>query len=265
MAAAKQENDMSIREKIRNGQIVAGTMVRVIRSPVLAYLAKESGLDFVMFDCEHSDYNMETIRDTSITFRALGISTMARVPNLSKDYVSRMLDSGVEGIMVPFIENAGQVRELVKYAKYSPLGNRGFSAVGPHTDYRGGKHREIMENANANVMAIAQIETKSAVDNIEEIAAVEGLDALLIGPNDLSIALGVPGDLANPILLDAIAAVADAARRNSKLFTIHAGSNLLDRFAESMSFIMQGTDFDCIVSGFKAIRSYSDATLGKQH
>lgn len=256
---------MSIREKIRNGQIVAGTMVRVIRSPVLAYMAKKARLDFVMFDCEHSDYTIETICDISITCRALGISTLARVPALSKDYVSRILDSGVEGIMVPFIENADQVREFVRYAKYTPLGNRGFTAVGPHTDYKGGEHSNIMEHANANVMTIAQIETKSAIENIDEIVTVEGLDALLIGPNDLSIALGVPGDLTNPILLDAIAKVADAAQRNVKLFTIHAGANLLDQFAGQLSFIMQGTDFDCIVAGFKGIKSYADAMLGEKH
>ncbi|MDR1829043.1 MAG: hypothetical protein LBR29_11990 [Methylobacteriaceae bacterium] len=252
---------MSIREKIGNGEKVAGVMLRVTNGPVLGYLAREGGLDFVMFDCEHAAYGMESIRDAAITCRALGISVFARVPNLSKDYISRMLDSGVEGIMVPFIQTPEQVREFIQYAKYRPVGNRGFATVGPHTDYRKGKAADVMADANNNVMAIAQIETESAVEHIEEIAAIEGLDTLLIGPFDLSIALGVPGDMNSPVLLDAITRVSDAARRNGKLFTIHSGAALLDRFADRLSFVMQGTDFDCIVAGFQGIRNYTDKTL----
>ena len=254
---------MSIREKIRNGHIVAGTMVRIVRNPAIAYIAKAAELDYLMFDCEHSDYSLETMHDVALTAKALGLAVMARAPSLSKEHVSRLLDNGVEGIMMPMIESAEQVRELVKYAKYTPMGNRGFTAVGPHTDFKGGTHSEIMECANNNVMAIAQIETRSAVDNVDEIAAVEGLDALLIGPNDLSIALGVPGDLTNPIELDAISRVADAARKHGKLFALHSGPALTDRFADKLSFVIQSTDFDCLVAGFKSIRKYADLTIKK--
>ena len=165
--------------------------------------------------------------------------------------------------MVPMIENAEQVRELVKYAKYTPLGNRGFTAVGPHTDYKGGNHSEIMNFANSNIMTIAQIETQSAVDNIEEIVAVDGLDAVLIGPNDLSIALGVPGDLTNPIELSAIDRIADAAKKYGKLFALHSGASLSDRFADRLSFVIQSTDFDCLTSEMKNIRKYADTALSK--
>ncbi len=254
---------MGVREKIRNRQIVAGTMVRIVRNPAIAYIAKEAGLDFILFDCEHSDYSLETIHDIALTAGALGISVMARVPNLSKEYISRMLDNGVEGVMVPMIENAQQVHELVKYAKYTPVGSRGFTAIGPHTGFAGGAHNRIMEHANDNVMVIAQIETASAVDHIDEIAAVDGLDALLIGPNDLSIALGVPGDITNPVELDAISKVADAAETHGKLFALHSGPGLSDRFAHRLGFVIQSTDFDCLKAGFSTVRAYADTALAK--
>ncbi|MGE4284739.1 MAG: HpcH/HpaI aldolase/citrate lyase family protein [Clostridia bacterium] len=244
-----------LKEKLLSGQKIFGTMIRVIRNPALCYIAKNSGLDFVMYDCEHSDYNMETLHDLFITGNALGLESFLRVPNLSKDYISRALDQGARGVMNPMTETSEMASELVKYSKYQPIGRRGFSGGIAHVDYdMTRKHFEVMEKANNTIITIAQIETKLSVDNAEAIAATPGIDALLIGPNDLSISLGIPGDFFNPIELDAIAHVAAACKKNQKAFGMHAGAKLLEKFNDDLSLVMMQTDIDVLTAGFTNIK-----------
>ncbi|MCL2069156.1 MAG: aldolase/citrate lyase family protein [Oscillospiraceae bacterium] len=250
---------MHLKEKMRAGGKTAGTMARIVRNPALMALAKNAGLDFVMFDCEHGFYDIETLHDAFLLGRAMGVPGFVRVPVGTKDYISRVLDAGAVGVMVPMVETAGYAEELVKYAKYPPVGGRGFSAGGAHTCYAGGSHTQIMAEHNGQIIAIAQIETKLAVDNIDAIAAVEGLDALLIGPNDLSISLGIPGDLLNPIELEAIARVAAACRKHGKIFGMHAGAALLKKFAADIRLCMSLSDSDLLIAGMKGIRETVDS------
>ncbi|MGE4283001.1 MAG: HpcH/HpaI aldolase/citrate lyase family protein [Clostridia bacterium] len=246
---------MLLKEKLMSGKKIYGTMLRVVRNPAVCYIAKNSGLDFVMYDCEHSNYNMETLHDLFLTGNALGLESFLRVPNLSKDYISRALDQGARGVMNPMTETAEMANKLVKYSKYQPIGGRGFSGGIAHVDYdMTRKHSEVMEQANNTVITIAQIETKLSVDNAEAIAATPGIDALLIGPNDLSISLGVPGDFFNKIELDAIAHVAAACKKNNKAFGLHAGPNLLEKFIDDLTLVMMQSDIDVLAGGFKNIK-----------
>lgn len=253
---------MTIREKLAAGEKIAGTMLRIVRNPAVTYLARNAELDFVMYDCEHSNYDMETLHDAFITANALGLAGFVRVPNGTKEYISRVLDSGASGVMVPMIETREQAETLVKYAKYQPIGGRGYSAGCAHTRFMGGKHVEIMAGANASVVAIAQIETKKAVENADAIASVEGIDALLIGPNDLSLSLGIPGDMMNPIELEAIAKVAEACKRHGKSFGLHAGAELLGKFASELTLVMSLTDTDLLLQGFAGVRKVCDGLSG---
>jgi 2-keto-3-deoxy-L-rhamnonate aldolase RhmA len=231
-------------------------MIRATRNPSIICIAKAAGLDFVMVDCEHGAYTTETLHDLCMSALALGLDCFARVPVGTKDYISRFLDCGISGIMVPMSETGEQAKNLVQYAKYAPVGNRGFTAAA-NTGYRGGKHSDIMAEANSRVWAIAQIETRLAVENCEAIAATEGLDALLIGPNDLSIDLGVAGDLCNPIEIQAIKKVAAACKKYGKLFTVHAKADYQENFKGDLSFIMQGTESDFLTEGFKKIKTFA--------
>ena len=242
---------MTVKEKLKKGEKVSGVMIRIVRNPALAYLAENGGLDFVMYDCEHSDYNMESLHDLFLMGNALGLASLVRVPNGTKEWISRVMDQGASGVMVPMIETKEQAENLVFYSKYQPVGGRGFSGGIAHCNYKGGKHAEIMKAANDKVIAIAQIETKKAVENIEEIAAVPGLDALLIGPNDLSVSLGIPGDLMNPMELEAIAKVAWACKKQGKNFGLHAGEGMIKKFAQDLTLVMCGTDTDIISQGLK--------------
>ena len=241
---------MTLKQKLKNGTKIYGTMLRIVRNPAVCQIAKNSGLDFVMYDCEHSNYNMETLHDLFLMGNALGLGGFVRVPNHEKQYISRTLDQGAIGVMAPMTETTELAERLVCYSKYQPIGERGFSGGIAHTGYRVGKHAEIMEAANDSVISIAQIETRLSVDNAEAIANVNGIDALLIGPNDLSISLGVPGDLFNPIVLEAIAHVGAACQKHNKAFGLHAGQQLIEKFADQLSLIMIQSDTDFLAAGF---------------
>ena len=247
---------MFLKEKLMSGQKVYGVMLRIVQNPAVCYIAKNSGLDYVMYDCEHSNYSMETLHNLFITGNALGLESFLRVPDLSKDYISRALDQGAHGVMVPMLETQEMAKNLVRYSKYQPLGDRGYATGVAHVNYAlGGKHTEVMENVNNTVVSIAQIETKLAVDSADAIAAIPGIDALLIGPNDLSISLGVPGDFFNPIELEAIAHVAAACKKNNKAFGMHAGAKMLEKFIDGMTLVMMQTDTEVLASGFANIKN----------
>ena len=247
---------MMLKEKMKAGQKVYGTMLRVSRNPAICYLAKNASLDYVMFDCEHSDYSYESLHDMFIMGNALQLGGLLRVPQLSRDHISRAMDCGAIGAMVPMTDTVEQAEEIVRWSKYAPLGERGYGSGCAHTSYvGGGKHQEIMEHGNRKIISIAQIETKLAVDNSDQIAEVEGIDVLLIGPNDLSISLGFPGDLMNPIELDAIAHVAANCKKHGKFFGLHAGLKLLEKFSDDLSFVMSQTDTDILSEGFSKINT----------
>jgi 2-keto-3-deoxy-L-rhamnonate aldolase RhmA len=248
---------MNVREKAKSGQMAAGTMIRTVRNPAVICIAKAAGLDFVMFDCEHGVFTTETLHDACMTALACGLEAYARVPVATKDYISRYLDCGISGIMAPMTETAEQAKNLVYYSKYPPVGGRGFTAAA-NTAYKGGKHSDVMQEANSRVMSIAQIETKLAVENCEEIAATPGIDALVIGPNDLSIDLGIAGDMTNPMEIEAIKKVAAACKKHGKLFTVHAKPEYQNLFKGDLSFIMQMGDTDIIADGFKKIKAYAE-------
>jgi 2-keto-3-deoxy-L-rhamnonate aldolase RhmA len=228
----------------------------MVRHPGISRIAAHAGLDFIMLDLEHGSYSFDTVVDMFATARAAGIGTFARVPELTKGYVSRMMDCGANGIMVPMLESADQAKRFVAWAKFAPLGDRGLGSSGAHTDYggMGGTAPEFMQRANEETLTIAQIETARAVEDIDAIASVEGIDALLIGPNDLSISLGCAGDLMNPKVQEAIGKVADAASKWGKIFGMHAGDALLDKWIpKGLTLVMSSLDISVLASGFNRI------------
>ncbi len=241
---------------LRKGKRKVGTMLRLVKDPAIARIAKNAGLDFIMTDMEHGSYSFETISDISKVARAVGLGSFVRVPELSKGNVSRALDCGAVGVMVPMIESLEQAQMLVGWTKFSPLGKRGLGGSGVHTDYAsiGNRTPEFMAEANQQTICIAQIESAKGVDSIEDIAAVKGLDALLIGPNDLSISLGCPGDLLNEKVQKAIGMVADAAEKHGKIFGMHAGNALLEKWIpRNMTLVMSLLDIGFLLSGMKGV------------
>jgi len=244
-------------EEVRQGKKrIIGTMVRMIRDSGVAQVAGHAGLDFIMLDMEHGAYSVETFAEVAKVARSIGIGIFVRVPELSKGYVSGLMDAGAEGVMVPMISTEEEARKLAGWAKFPPQGVRGFGSAAVYNGFGGpdGDVNAFMERQNRNTLAIAQIETKEAVDNIEKIAAVDGIDLLLIGPNDLAISLGVPGDVNGELCRAAISKVRDTAKKHHKMFSIHAGEGVLKHWnPEDMEIVMSELDINVLRNGFAEI------------
>jgi 2-keto-3-deoxy-L-rhamnonate aldolase RhmA len=241
-------------------------MMRVVRNSLAAVFARQAELDFVMFDCEHGCYDYESLHDLFIALNFNGIGGMVRVPELSKGHISRVLDCGATGVMVPMVNTVEEARLVVKYSKYKPIGGRGFIGAAAYDEYTtsGKKVPQIMEEQNKRVITIAQVESAEAVEHIEEISAVEGIDVLQIGQADLSISLGIPGELDNPILHKALRRVADACKKNKKIFGMAPAVPLFENYTNDVGIIIHGTDVDFLVKGMKQIAELRERYGGKE-
>jgi len=202
------------KRSLAEGRAVQGTMVAEIRQPAIMQLLVNGGFDFAVIDNEHGPFNIETIADLSRTAVALGITPIVRVPDIAYPYIAQALDGGAQGIMAPRIYTAAQTKQVVDTVKYPPFGQRGSAMNRGQTTFRGGNVIQMMEEANQESLVIIQIETGEALESIDEIVSVPGVDVAFIGPNDLSIALSVPGQTTSSVLVDAIERVMDACVRH---------------------------------------------------
>lgn len=189
-----------VKQLLKEGKPAIGTFVVSASRAVVEVLAA-AGYDFIIIDAEHFMINQETIEQMITSAEAAGITAFVRVQE-NVNLVARALDCGAMGIVAPMIETREQAQLLVETAKYRPIGKKGV--CNPRGATYGVKGIDDMVNffkkSNEETMIIAQIETKTAVENVEEIAKVKGIDALFVGPVDLSQSLGITGQFDHPLL-----------------------------------------------------------------
>ncbi len=205
-----------VKRRLDEGGVAIGTMMMEFNTTGIARIAAEAGAEFAVFDMEHTGWSMETIRMLMATARAADIVPMVRVPSLQYHFVSRVLDVGAMGVVVPFVADEEQAHLIVSHAKYPPEGRRGVAFGVAHDDYRGGNLVTKMKRANEEVILIAQIENAEGVEHAERIAAVDGIDALWIGQYDLTTSLGIPGRMDHRFFQEATRRVVEACRRHKK-------------------------------------------------
>ena len=203
-----------------------GTFFELGSCEVIECIAR-SGMDYVIIDTEHGPFSVERTAVFIRSAEAAGIVPYVRIGGHSRDHVMRMLDVGARALIVPNVETPEQVRGLVKYAKFAPVGERGYcptrtSAWG--ADEWAADPVLYMEECNRRVKLYPQCETKSAYEHIEEIVSIEGVDGIFIGPCDLSIGLGVPLQMESPLLNEAIDRIRDVCGKAGKHCMIFAGS-----------------------------------------
>lgn len=215
---------VGLKKRILAGECVYGMMIRLSRDPGAPCVFAAAGYDFCFIDMEHGCYNMETVADLIRGAKSVGIAPLIRIPRLETFFISRVLDAGAEGIMVPMVSTKEEAETMVHFGKYAPLGRRGLGAQTGMTDFQPRPAVNIMKEANENTLLIAQIETRAAVENIDEILSVEGIDVGLIGPNDLSVSLGIPDQLRSEVIQEAIGKVVASAQKHKKASGIHIGS-----------------------------------------
>ncbi|MCI1664819.1 MAG: aldolase/citrate lyase family protein [Atopobiaceae bacterium] len=224
------------------GRAQGGLLVQVCDTPAIMLMARDADLDFVFFDCEHGVIPYDHLHDLMLMGNEMGIPSLVRAGQLARVDVSRILDFGAAGVMVPMMETAEQAELLVAWSKYPPLGRRSYSGGGSTAYGPSGGHSTNMAAANDLVMAIAQIETVEGCANAEAICSVEGIDAVIVGPCDLAISLGTPDDVDTEREAELIDQVAKAAHAHGCLFGIIGGNAMLARHADEVDLMVSAID-----------------------
>ena len=186
-----------------------------------------TGLDYVIIDTEHGCLSEETTADLILAAERGGLLPYVRIGDTRRPYVLRMLDIGARGLIVPNIRTLDQVKELVTHAKFPPVGNRGYCpnrTCGWGADEWSKDVFSYMEECNGRCKLIPQCDTREALEQIEEIAALPGVDGIFVGPCDLSIDLGIPLQFDNPILISAVERILKACKETGKESVIFAGN-----------------------------------------
>ena len=200
-----------VRRTLEGGGVALGTIVFEFATTGIARLAAAAGAQFLLVDQEHTGFSLETVRTVIAAGRADDIAPLVRVPATEYHLVAGALDAGALGVMAPAVESPEQARALASHARYPPLGRRGFGLV-YRDEWDPGGAAATIEHANREMLVIAQIETAPGVEHVEEIAAVDGIDALWIGQNDLTASLGIAGRFDARPYLDAVERVLAAGK-----------------------------------------------------
>jgi 2-keto-3-deoxy-L-rhamnonate aldolase RhmA len=230
-----------LRSRLRSGEATIGTFLGTA-SPITAEVCAAAGFDWLLLDLEHGAGGEEQVRLTVPVAASYGVPTVVRVESDARIRIGRVLDSGAAGVMLPRLDTAEQVHTAVAHLYYPPRGDRGIATY--NRACRFGLDTGALDRANDQVTAIVQIESARAVAAAEEIASIDGVDVLFVGPRDLSHDLGVPGQLTASAYLDAIERVRIASRKHGKAcgLLVSDGAAAAEKVSEGWSFVTIGSD-----------------------
>ncbi len=204
----------TVKQALAEGRVQLGTGFAQLRSPEVARILAAAGFHWAFIDTEHGAFDIETVQDVCRAASDCGLCPIVRVANMEYDLVARALDCGAMGIIFPRVESVELLQQAVRWTKFPPEGIRGFGLTPTHVNYERASIAEILAHVNANTLVILQIETQKAVDMRDELLSVPGLDAVMVGPVDLSISLGVAGDFQHPKMVAAMEAIRDSCVRH---------------------------------------------------
>jgi 2-keto-3-deoxy-L-rhamnonate aldolase RhmA len=203
-----------LRKKLRDGEVVLGQMVLELFTPGIGPMLAACGLEFVIYDMEHGPCDIGLLAEMVSSCRGSEIVPMARVPDLHFQPLSRVLDMGLRGVMVPRVETREQAEEIVAQLKYAPVGRRGVALGIAHDLYQAGG-AEFFAQANESIAVILLLETVKAFENLEEIVSVPGVDIAWMGHYDLTVSMGIPAQFDHPRFLEAMDALVASCRRHN--------------------------------------------------
>ena len=207
---------MDLKQKVTALTEMRGAMVFEFFSPGIPIILKNAGCEFIIFDMEHGGLSLEQFKTLSIISNTNKIAPFIRIPEINYNYIARALDLGASGVMVPMVNTPDDAIKIVNSSKYPPQGKRGAGFGFAHDNYINQSPLSYIEKANNSLINIIQIETKQGLENVKEIASVDGVDCLWVGHFDLTNFLGIPGDFSSTIYLDAINEIVFAANTYKK-------------------------------------------------
>ncbi len=211
-----------VKAALARGEAVVGTMLGEMLSPGTCRIVREAGYDFVIFDTEHHWPSLDTVAWLMRAARDIGLQAYVRAPGFRGQWPARYLDLGCDGLIFPHVESAEQAQAIVEQVKFPPVGRRGLGTNIAHDDYAARPAAEFTRERNEDTLVAVQIETAPGLANRDAILAVPGIDAVFIGPNDLSLSMGLPGRLDHPDVVQAIEDIFASAQAASVAPGMHA-------------------------------------------
>lgn len=246
----------TMKEKLARNEVVASMTVRFSRSIEIAAIAKTAGFDTLYVDLEHNTLSIDTCCQICIAAQQIGVTPLVRVPANTPEYICRVLDGGAMGVITPHVRSAAEARAMVDLVKFPPMGTRSAGGALSQYHYRSFPMAETNAAMNDTSSLVVMMETVAALENVEEIIAVDGVDMLLIGSNDLCAEMGIVGQYDHPKLKDAFARCIDAATKVGK----HVGvgglasrDDLMTQFVRmGARYVSTGTDLAFLIGACAA-------------
>jgi 2-dehydro-3-deoxyglucarate aldolase/4-hydroxy-2-oxoheptanedioate aldolase len=234
----------SVKYALAAGQLQLGMNFGQLRSGEIPRLLAAAGFHWAFIDTEHGGFDLETVQDVCRVSQLAGLCPVVRVADLQYGLVARALDCGAQGIIFPRMEDPRLLETALSWTKFPPAGIRGYGLQPSQVEYEPAPFNQVIEHVNANTLTVLQIESRKAVECREELLSVPGIDAVMIGPADLSISLGVPGDFQHPKMVEAMEAIRDTCNEKGIAPGTHTRNVPLARFwkERGMRFLGCGSD-----------------------
>ena len=233
------------KEKILNNELCLGVGLRQSRTVDIGKIMATSGYDWLFIDMEHNSMDIDIASQISVAAQDAGITPIVRVPDFAHHHATRVLDCGAMGVVFPHVENADIAKKLVSYCLYPPKGHRSMTGVLPQLDFKQQPIADVASIIKKNMLIVIMLESPEAIDNVDSIAAVDGVDVILIGTNDLCMEMGIPGDYSNPKVKDAYSKVIEACKKNGKtpgMGGVYNEELMSEYIKMGMRFILSGSD-----------------------
>ncbi len=239
------------KERLVAGELSIGMGVKALRSVEVGRIMKTAGYDWLFIDLEHGPTSVETAYTISVAALDANIAPIVRVPHGELAMATRCLDGGALGIVIPHVDTADEARAMVDAFRYQPLGHRSIAGGYPQFGFAPTPAAQVTKEMNDATLVIAMIETPRAVENADAIAAVPGIDVLLMGTNDLCLEMGIAGKLDDERVVAAVQTVVTACKRHGKWAGLGGvyGKELLKHYIDmGMQFILAGNDLPLLVA-----------------
>ena len=240
------------RERLQKGELCLGIGLRQARTVDVAAAMASCGFDWLFIDLEHGTMPLDTAVQISVAALTAGITPLVRVPARQYSLATRALDGGALGIVMPHVDTADEARAVVDHLKYPPIGHRSVAGGTAYFGFRGVPMAEATETMNAETLVVVMLETPQAIANADAIAAVKGVDVLLVGTNDLMMEMGFPGQLGHAEVARAYETVIAACRKHGKwpgMGGVYAEDLMAKYVAMGMRMILSGNDLAMMMAG----------------
>jgi 2-keto-3-deoxy-L-rhamnonate aldolase RhmA len=233
------------KEKILKNELCLGVGLRQTRTADIGKIMSTCGYDWLFIDMEHNSMDIDIASQISVAAQDAGITPIVRVPDFAHHHATRVLDCGAMGIVFPHVDDATTAQRLVSNCLYPPNGHRSMTGVLPQLDFKQKPIAEVAKLINDSMLIVIMLESPEAISNVDSIAAVEGVDVILIGTNDLCMEMGIPGDYNNSKVKEAYRKVIEACKKHGKtpgMGGVYNEELMSEYIGMGMKFILSGSD-----------------------